>query len=86
MPRGLRVSAAIARHWSQKRATSSSRRGPRPKLTRITSPAARASIPIAASTWLGLRLPDEQALPADTAKPAMSKRISCAAAAIPGIR
>ena len=31
-------------------------------------------------------LPTEQALPADTAIPAMSKRISCAAAATPGMR
>ena len=52
----------------------------RPKLTRITSRAALSSQPIAASTWLGFMLPDEQALPAETAMPAMSNRISCAAA------
>ena len=57
-----------------------------PKLTRTTSRAAAGSQPIAARTWLGLTLPDEQALPAETAIPARSKAISCAAAGTPGMR
>ena len=55
-------------------------------LERIVSRAAISSMPIAARTWLGFRLPDEQALPADTAMPAMSSRINCAAELTPGIR
>ena len=58
----------------------------RPKLTRITSRAATGSQPIAARTWLGLTLPEEQALPAETAMPARSKAMSCAAEGTPGMR
>ena len=41
---------------------------------------------LAAITALAFSVPDEQALPADTANPARSKRTSCAADCIPGIR
>src|SRR5690242_10053702 len=81
----LRVSRAIWRQAWMKRVTSAS---PvvRPKLTRTTSREAASAQPIAASTWLGFMLPDEQAEPAETEMPARSKRISCAAAAVPGMR
>ena len=45
-----------------------------------------ASIPMAVNTALGRSVPDEQALPAETAMPAMSKRMSCACAFTPGMR
>jgi hypothetical protein len=38
------------------------------------------------STWLVRSEPDEQALPAETAMPIPSKRISCAVADLPGMR
>src|SRR5678816_3276429 len=40
-----------------------------PKLTRITDDAISAGTPIASSTRLGFMLPEEQALPAETAMP-----------------
>src|SRR3546814_17191697 len=43
-----------------------------PTLTRTTSRAAASSQPVAARTWLGLRLPAAQDLPAETAVPALS--------------
>src|SRR5690349_21626181 len=43
-----------------------------PKLTRMTVGAISAGTLIAASTRLGFMLPEEQALPADTAMPARS--------------
>ena len=68
-----------------KRSTSS-RTVSGPKLTRITSSARASSQPIAFNTGLVLSVPDEQAAPADTEMPAMSKRISCTRAATPGMR
>ncbi len=63
------------RHSAMKASTSASVVD-RPKLTRTTSREASTLQPIAPSTWLGFMLPDEQALPADTAIPAMSNRIN----------
>ena len=56
-----------------------------PKLTLIVHAASDSGTPKAASVRLGFSEPDEQALPADTARPAASKRISCAAALTPGM-
>ena len=55
-----------------------------PRLTRIAPAASAGATPIAASTWLGPTLPDEQAEPDDTATPSRSSRISSVAAARPG--
>ena len=85
MPRALGIRAR-SRATRRRSADISRSRVSRPMLTRITSRGRRLVQPIAASTWLGFRLPDEQALPAETAMPAMSKRISCAAADTPGMR
>ena len=48
--------------------------------------AATGSHPIAPKTWLVFSVPEEQALPAETAMPAISKLISWLDAATPGIR
>jgi hypothetical protein len=42
--------------------------------------------PIAVSTWLTFIVPEEQALPADTAMPARSNWMSCASEETPGMR
>ena len=56
-----------------------------PKLTRMVEPASSAETPIAASTWLGFMLPDEQALPADTEIQARSSCTSWLVLAMPGV-
>src|SRR6185437_16113200 len=56
-----------------------------PKLTRIVASAIAGSRPIAARTWLGPTLPDEQAAPALTITPARSNAITWVSAGIPGI-
>ncbi len=49
-------------------------KSPTPSENRIAPFCQRPSRPIAASTWLGSRLPDVQALPAETATPAKIER------------
>ena len=56
-----------------------------PRLSRIAHLARSAGTPIAASTWLGATLPDEQADPEDTATPARSSAITSVSAGTPGI-
>ena len=56
-----------------------------PNDTRIVRAATSGSTPIAANTALVFMLPEEQALPCDTAKPIISNRITCAVADMPGI-
>ena len=56
-----------------------------PRLSRIAHLARSAGTPIAASTWLGATLPDEQADPDDTATPAKSIAITRVSAGTPGI-
>ena len=48
-------------------------------------PAISGGSPIAASTWLGPTLPDEQAAPALTMTPSRSSAMTCVSAATPGI-
>ena len=45
-----------------------------PRLTRTAPRASSGGTPMAASTWEGWTLPDEQAAPEDTAMPSRSKR------------
>src|SRR3982751_1805246 len=61
----------IRRHSSRNRSTSPSLVCG-PKLTRRKPDATSAATFIAASTWLAFILPEEQALPAETAIPARS--------------
>ena len=56
-----------------------------PKLTRMTVAAISVATPIASRTWLGFMLPDEQALPAETAIPARSNWTSWLALDRPGM-
>ena len=78
MPRSCRRATRPARRASRATARSMRRNCsilvvvPSPRLTRIALPAMPAGTPIAASTWDGPTLPDEQAAPALTATPARS--------------
>jgi len=56
----------------------------RPKLTRTAPRASAAGTPMAASTWDAATLPEEQAAPDDTAKPAKSRPITAVSALAPG--
>src|SRR5918992_1604924 len=56
-----------------------------PRLTRIALAASSGSTPIAARTWDGPTLPDEQAEPVLTAMPARSSSISWVWLLTPGI-
>src|SRR5688500_14950230 len=47
-----------------------------PRLSRIAPRVSSASIPMAASTWEGVTLPDEQAAPEETATPSRSRAIT----------
>src|SRR6476659_4873728 len=75
---------AILRHSPTKRAMSASLVDG-PKLTRMTDDAISSGTAIAARTRLGFMLPDEQALPADTAMPARSSCTRWLELAMPGI-
>src|SRR6516165_4071800 len=55
-----------------------------PRLTRIVEAAISGSTCIAARTWLGPTLPDEQAAPALTITPSRSSATTWVSAAIPG--
>src|SRR5258708_35981066 len=55
-----------------------------PRLTRIVDPARSAPTPIAASTWLGPTLPEEQAAPALTMTPSRSSAMTWVSAGVPG--
>ena len=74
---------AIRRHSARKASTSASVVSG-PKLMRRNPPAISGSTPIAASTALSFILPDEQALPAETAMPARSNWTSSEALDAPG--
>ena len=56
-----------------------------PRLTRIVDDAISTGTPIAAKTWLGPTLPDEQAAPALTITPSRSSAMTWVSADIPGI-
>ena len=56
-----------------------------PRLTRIVDCANSGPSPIAASTWLGPTLPDEQAAPALTITPSRSSAMTWVSAGTPGI-
>src|SRR5690606_8161024 len=56
-----------------------------PKLMRIAVFAVSGGTPIAASTWLGATLPDEQADPEDTETPSRSSAITSVSAGTPSI-
>ena len=81
-----RGASRTARATRSSRASMSLSRVCGPKLTRITSRASSSRQPMAVRTWLVLRLPEAQALPAETAIPARSSCIICAAPGTPGIR
>ena len=79
-----RSRSAMRRHSARKASTSASLVcGPK-LMRRIAAGDIVAATPIAASTWLAFILPDEQALPADTAIPARSSWTSSAALDAPG--
>src|SRR6266702_1038487 len=54
-----------------------------PRLTRTAPRSSGAETPIAARTWDGCTLPEEQAAPEDTATPSRSKAITAVSALIP---
>jgi len=56
-----------------------------PALTRTAPRASSPATPMAASTWDGATLPDEQAEPEETATPSRSKAITRVSALAPGI-
>ncbi len=55
-----------------------------PRLMRKAERASRGEMPIAASTWLGATLPEEQAEPVDTAMPARSSAMVSVSPSRPG--
>src|SRR5262245_28034231 len=55
-----------------------------PVLTRTAARASCGGTPIAASTWDGCTLPEEQAAPEDTATPSRSKAMTAVSAFMPG--
>ena len=55
-----------------------------PRLTRTAPRASDAETPIAASTWEGVTLPEEQAAPEETAIPSRSKAMTAVSAFMPG--
>src|SRR5688572_27007683 len=55
-----------------------------PKLRRMAPRARPVGTPMAASTWDGVTLPDEQAAPDDTATPSRSSAITAVSAFTPG--
>ena len=85
VPRHFAGQKAISRHARTKRSTSAPSVS-RPRLTRTTSRTWVSGQSIAFSTWLGFMLPLAHALPADTAMPPRSNRISCVVASTPGMR
>src|ERR1700723_3536510 len=54
-----------------------------PKLTRTAPRSSAGETPMAARTWEGWTLPDEQAAPEDTAIPSRSKEITAVSAFMP---
>src|SRR5580704_3424076 len=56
-----------------------------PMLSRIAPETSLSDTPMAASTWDGVTLPDEQAEPEDTAKPSRSRLIRAVSARRPGV-
>src|SRR5579864_3282934 len=55
-----------------------------PRLTRTAPRVSAGETPIAARTWDGCTLPDEQAAPDETAMPSRSKAITAVSAFMPG--
>lgn len=55
-----------------------------PRLTRTAAWVSAGETPMAASTWEGWTLPDEQAAPDETAIPSRSKAITAVSAFMPG--
>lgn len=90
-PDGLILQAARARWRSRARIQASANRRASPSVTpgpserRSAEPASSSPSPIARRTRLARTLPDEQADPAETAKPARSICITCVSPFQPGV-
>src|SRR5262245_6058422 len=84
MPSDLLSSAAdtLIQAWTKRSTSGSVVVGPR--LTRTAARASCGGAPIAASTWDGWTLPEEQAAPEDTATPSRSKAMTAVSAFMPG--